>query len=507
MDRKLYKSLVEGISLSLKKSLYEGLFDDETDDLLNSDNNYDNVSLMDDHLKDIILNTLCTIGDYHIVKEDEEDGLPMIKQDPEDSLKYYIAPYRTYKTEKFGPRKRKKFNLIYFYRYILTFDDNGGMTLDITKFGKNINLIIDQHLYKFICKTPYTINEIKFHNPGNEYIPNNEQCEQIIIYDGKTNIYRDFRGMKIPNSFVNNFPEKLYPLFADYRRDEMNPICVSCICRCWFKSDEMFLKFVQKLINNHASIKDENNFVYNEKTFDERKQELLSGEQDKQIEEENDYKLNFSRDVLGEKYYQKFKQIQQYFQQNNQKFYLKTINTLRTCKICLKDTIPNLMSENNISCDEITDNEKGLEFFERQLLYKMFYIMKEEKLNDWKIDQTYRDCIQGVARSFNFYTTTTTYYDINSLPIKFDDKYAIYKLYYVIGKAITCGKSIYADGVKKMKSYEYPEDITLGPTEIINGHDIENANTLFNIKTFDYTYLTDQLKTIIDKTCKKYKLK
>lgn len=499
MDRKLYKSLVEGLSQSLKESL----FDDETDELLNSDNNYDNVSLMDDQLYELILNSLCTIDDYHIVKADEDDGLPMIKQDTDNTLKYYIAPYRTYKTEGFGPRKRKRYNLIYFYRYILTFDDNGGMTLDITKFGDKPNFIINLPLYKFICKTPYTINEIKHHYCSNEYKPYNDQWEKIWIIEGTP------YGKKkhIPNSFVNNFPEKLSPMFSDEFALNMNPSTKSIICRNWFKSDEMFLKLIKKLINNNACVADENFFIYNQNTINEREKEILSGNQDKQIEVENDYKLNFSRDVLGEKYYQKFQQIQQYFQQNNTKFYLKTINTLRTCKICLKDTISNLMSENNLSFNEINDDEKSMLFFERQLLYKMFCIMKEEKLNDWKVDQTYNDCIHGVARSFNFYTTSTTYYDINSLPIKFDDKYAIYKLYYVIGKAITCGKSMYNDGVKKFNDYPYQDDIKLGPTEILNGHDIENSNVTFNIKSFNYTYLTDQLKTIIDKTCKKYKLK
>lgn len=503
MDRKLYKSLVEGISQSLKESL----FDDDTDELLNNDNNYDNVSLMDDQLKEIILNSLCTIDDYHIVKEDEDDGLPMIIQDPGNTLKYYIAPYRTYKTEGLGPRKRKRYTLNYFYRYILTFDENGGMTLDITKFGDKPNLIINLPLYKFINKTPYTINEFKFHYPYNDYIESNEQYEKIWIMEGTP--YG--KQKHIPNSFVKNFPDKITPGFSDEFKDDMNPSTKSVICRNWFKSDEMFLQFIKKLVKNQACITDENFFIYNQNTIEQREKEILSGDQDKQIDNENDDKLNFSRDILGEKYYQKFQQIQQYFQQNNQKFYLKNINSLRTTKICLKDTILNLMKENNFIYKDIDDVQiepnRAETFFERQLLYKMFYIMKSEKLNDWKVDQTYNDCIHGVERSFNFYTTTTTYYDINSLPIKFDDKYAIYKLYYVIGKAITDGKKIYDIGIEKFEKYPYQNDIALGPTEVLNAHDIENADNSFNIKIFNYTYLTNQLKTIIDKTCKKYKLK
>ena len=504
MNRKLYKSLVEGISYSLKESLF-----DDADDILNSDDNYDNVSLMDDQLRDAILNSLCTIDDYHNVYEDEDDGLPMIKQDPDNTLKYYIAPYRTYKTEKLGPRKRKRFNLIYFYRYILTFDDNGGMTLDITKFSDKPNFIINLPLYKFICKTPYTINEIKHHYPYNEYkLYDNIQFEKIWIMEGTP--YG--KQKNIPNNFVNNFPNKIFPLFSDEYIDDMNPSGKSVICRNWFKSDEIFLKFIKKLVDNQACIIDENQFIYNQTTINERESDILSGDLNKQIDDKNNEKMNFSRHVLGEKYYQKFKQIQQYFQQNNIKFYLKTINTLRTCKICLKDTILNLRKENNFIYKDIDDVQelpnRAEPFFERQLLYKMFYIMKSQNLNDWKIDQTYNDCIHGVARSYNFYTTSTTYYDLNSLPIKFDMDEAIYKLYYVIGKAVSDSKAIYDIGLKEFEKYPYKGDITLGPTEVLREIDIQKANnTSFNIHNFDYTYLTDQLKTIIDKTCKKYKIK
>jgi hypothetical protein len=34
---------------------------------------------MDDYLKKVILETLCTTDAYHNVETDEDDGLPMIK--------------------------------------------------------------------------------------------------------------------------------------------------------------------------------------------------------------------------------------------------------------------------------------------------------------------------------------------------------------------------------------------------------------------------------------------
>lgn len=35
--------------------------------------------------------------------------------------------------------------------------------------------------------------------------------------------------------------------------------------------------------------------------------------------------------------------------------------------------------------------------------------MKHEKLNDWKIQQTYDECINGTLVSYNFYNTSTSY--------------------------------------------------------------------------------------------------
>lgn len=57
------------------------------------------------------------------------------------------------------------------------------MILDITKFGNKRNFIINDQLYQFICKTPYTISEIKYHLPYNEYTPYTEQWEKIWIID------------------------------------------------------------------------------------------------------------------------------------------------------------------------------------------------------------------------------------------------------------------------------------------------------------------------------------
>ena len=96
---------------------------------------------------DVIEKTLCQHEQYyHPVIPDEEDGLPLILEDPENPLKYYIAPYQTYKTCGFGPRKRKKFSKAYFYRYILEYTEN-GIALSQVKFGYNPNIVIDQYMF------------------------------------------------------------------------------------------------------------------------------------------------------------------------------------------------------------------------------------------------------------------------------------------------------------------------------------------------------------------------
>ena len=123
MNNRLYESLIKSISKSLKQSLNEGLFDDDIFD--DDDNVIHSSSIMDKMMRDVIEKTLCQHEQYyHPVVPDEEDGLPLILEDPENPVIYYIAPYQTYKTCGFGPRKRKNFTKAYFYRYILYLRNN-----------------------------------------------------------------------------------------------------------------------------------------------------------------------------------------------------------------------------------------------------------------------------------------------------------------------------------------------------------------------------------------------
>jgi hypothetical protein len=52
-------------------------------------------------------------------------------------------------------------------------------------------------------------------------------------------------------------------MYSDELKDDMNPSNNSIIGREWFTSDEMFLTFIQKLVNNQFDISDGDFFVYN----------------------------------------------------------------------------------------------------------------------------------------------------------------------------------------------------------------------------------------------------
>ena len=450
MNNRLYESLIKSISKSLKQSLNEGLFDDDIFD--DDDNVIHSSSIMDKMMRDVIEKTLCQHEQYyHPVIPDEEDGLPLILEDPENPVIYYIAPYQTYKTCGFGPRKRKNFTKAYFYRYILEYTED-GIALSQVKFGYKPNIVIDQYMFQFISQTYDKICSLTFHKPGNE---------TTVINPGES---EKFLG-------------------------ETNPIspAMTVIHRDWFTSDNMFIMFVEKLCANGFNIKDENNFVYNQDTLELRKQELLSGAQDQQLADEKDENLQFIQQVLGDEYIEKFNKISQYFKQNGKKFYLKSINTLRTCKIACNDTLYKFQQANNLYP---TFNEGYNQFVTNgaNVLYKMFCIMKQEGLNDWGIRYDYDDCYEGVDTGFGYRQL-----DFNDLPLKLDSVGKLYVLYYVMGKAAAQCYGILKD----------PNGYRMLTSKQIETYDSGKSFS----KNMNFDYLTSQLKTIIDKTCKKYKLK
>ena len=303
MNNQLYESLIKSISKSLKQSLNEGLFDDVTFD---DDETDIYSSLTDKIMWDVIEKTLCQHEQYyHPVIPDEEDGLPLILEDPENPLKYYIAPYQTYKTCGFGPRKRKKFSKAYFYRYILEYTEN-GIALSQVKFGYNPNIVIDQYMFQFISQSYDKICSITFHKPGNEPAPV-DPVEKIWVIDGSSK----YAKKVFTDKFVKNFPSVINPGESEKFLGETNPIspAMTVIHRDWFTSDNMFIMFVEKLCANGFNIKDENNFVYNKDTLELRKSELLSGAQDQQLADEKDENLQFIQQALCDEYIEKFNKI------------------------------------------------------------------------------------------------------------------------------------------------------------------------------------------------------
>ena len=75
---------------------------------------------------------------------------------------------------------------------------------------------------------------------------------------------------------------------------------------------------------------------------------------------------------------------------------------------------------------------------------------------------------------------------------------SIYTLYYVMAKAITQCKDITYDILKDFRNYSSTQDKKAKEM---------NFNVNINMNTFNFDFLTNQLKTIIDKTCKKLKIK
>lgn len=480
MNDRLYKNLIKSISNSIKQSLNEGLFDD---DMFDDDEVYSS-SLMDNGMKTLIEQTLCVSDNqYHHVVPDERDGLPLILEDPENPTRYYIAPHQTYRSCGFGPRKRKNFTYAYFYRYILDYTED-GIAISQVRFGSKPNLVIDQYMYQFISQSYDKICSLSYHKHGNNPTIS-EPVEKLWIMDGTPS----YKKKQLTDKFVKNFPDVINPGELDEFIGETNPISTSMteIHRDWFTSDNMFLLFVEKLCKNGFNIKDENNFVYNQDTLEQRKSELLSGAQDKQLADENDGNLQFIQQVLGEEYIAKFDKISQYFVQNGKKLYLKSINTLRTCKIACDDTLYNFQEANNLYPQFDGEYNKFITNG-AIVLYKMFCIMKQEGLNDWGIRYDYDDCYEGVDTDWGHKQL-----DFNDLPLKLDSVGKLYVLYYVMGKAAAQCYGI----LKEPNEYRY-----------LTSKQIEtyDSGKTFS-KNMNFDYLTQQLKTIIDKTCKKYKLK
>lgn len=123
------------------KLLVENLFDDDIFDIDNASDD-----LMDFSRKDFendVINILCQNTKYHqIMPEDKEDGLTTILYDPDDLNKLYAGLTATYKSLYLGPRKRKKYNVGYFYKYTIVFNDDGTISLYVKNYTRDNKCVI-----------------------------------------------------------------------------------------------------------------------------------------------------------------------------------------------------------------------------------------------------------------------------------------------------------------------------------------------------------------------------
>ncbi|MBO6273862.1 hypothetical protein J6O48_13985 [bacterium] len=126
-------------------------------------------------------------------------------------------------------------------------------------------------------------------------------------------------------------------------------------------------------------------------------------------------------------------------------------------------------------------------------MYKMFYNTLNNNLNSYKCDYNYQDCIAGIDSIYGIKTL-----NINDLPIKFNDIYALYNLYFVIGITALQSDGLY-DKLEKLDKEGYTRKQIIQTIETYN----ENINSIENI---NFDYLNNQIKYILDACCKKYKI-
>ena len=471
------------------KLLVENLFDD---DIFDTDINDDLFEEENNKFYEICKETLCQNIQYHyILPEDLEDGFTAIKEDPNEPGILYAGLIGTYKTCNLGPRKRKKYPISSFYKYKITFNDDGSISLYIAYYNNKNLCIFNKPLIDFITKCTFKIKNVIF-NKGNSNEVFDEFERIMIIPDNY---------QKIPDDFVKHFPDDVLPHANKEKQSEFNP---SKFYKTSFSSDEMFFTMIKKLINLGYIIKDKSGVVYNEKNIDSLFQFSISGEQDKQLNQQELEKTEFIKNKFGEKYSDKLSKLIDYYNTQYEKktMYLKYINTLRTenNKINLATTIQKLKEDNNcITPVETEDPAESTPFLVNKIiLFKMFFILNNEGLNAYKSDYTLADCIEGVSTYTYYYGETYKYLDINDLPIRIKNLSSIYTLYYVMAKAITQCKDITYDLLNDFRNYSSTQDKKAKEM---------NFNVNINMNTFNFDFLTNQLKTIIDKTCKKLKIK
>ena len=466
------------------KYLVENILDDfyndnDNEDIIDSFHNYSIHDVIEAAKK-----YLCNNND------DNDDNIKPV--DGSDNS-FYVQLRQLFKP--IGPRKRKQYHESFFYNYIITVDYDGIILyINQTLYKNTTKIILNDTITTFIEYSPLNIKEIHFYTETlttlngkqyyKQYVYTNENIsniEKIIIFK---------KDRKYSDKFVQNFPDIITPnMNPDYIDDNPNTTFMTILYKSNFTSNEMFATFVRKLVNNNFNVVDEEFYVYNRNNVDKVLSELLNNKRQDEIDLKNKNKLDFLKEQIGEEYIDKYNKLINHLLTKKQNVYLKDINTLRKVKIKIEDTLINIANENNININNI-DNTW---LFYGQLMYKMFYNTLSNNLNSYKCDYDYQDCISGID---TMYGTKTL--NINDLPIKFNDIYALYNLYFVIGITALQSDGLY-DKLEKLDKEGYTH------VEIINL--IENYNKNINsIDNINFDYLNNQIKYILDAACKKYKI-
>ena len=481
------------------KLVIESLFDDDIFDLNNVED--DLMEQQDNNFKQIILNTLCKNSEYHrILPEDKEDGFLSILPDSENpETILYAGLINTYKTANLGPKKKKKFPRNTFYKYTIKFNTDGTISLYVKYSNDKVWCVINEQLYNFIEQCPYTINTIYFNTYSN------------ILYDPFKKIFIPGNNWKISDKFIDNFPEDIQPHANEEIQYDLAQ--KTTMFKQNFSSETSFFTLIKKIIDLGYVVKDDKGVLYDKDNLDEITNDVLSGEQEKRANEQQSKELQFMRTMMANNdanakarnkvlkldYETKFNKIIEYYKNSGKtNVYFKTLNTFRNeDKINLINTVIQLKKDNNYwNPMDKTYKDGNFDYhLSRIILYKMFYIMNKENLNSYNCNVTLDDCLEGQSYQYSYYGgESIKYLDINDLPIKLESFSDLYKLYYVLAKAIV--------QCKDFRDFDYESYRDLKDKDIQK----LNENVSVNLNTFNFDYLTNQLKTIIDKQIKKLKI-
>lgn len=474
--------------------------------------------------KDLAINTK-----YQSIVSDSE--FPLVYENKQ-KYEYFVGPRGTYERPPYGTgsykslgtRKRKMYPKEWFYYYTVILEDDGlEIYVNQYKTTSDNNLNISTPLYNFIKHCDfYNIKSITFrqfycfkNSPSGKKF--DEKIIEWTIADHADSIrpFKDESDKKFAQTYISNFPEEIYPQPLPEYAHITNPNALKGLISLWnwqFKDYNDYFWFVRKLIKLGFSVRDKDDRVYNADNIDEGAEYKISGQdkKDKEAERADFFSSgeNFIKEQLGEEYTEKYIKMIEHiskFSKNNN-VYLYNFNTLRgDNKICYDSTVYNLALNNGL----FTDEELTTRLIKAAILYKMLCIMDKYDLKSYKTTISLDDCFYGweVEKNQVWYEKTM---DIKELPIKYNVNplNALFVLYYTIGLALKQCQGIDYSKIGISYSRTYDEYGEMYDRESYNDENVKRYNNgITDVSDIDFSYLTQQIKTITDKYLKKNKIK